>query len=140
MAVASASGLVIGSREPVATANWLSLPKLRGVALVGWSHADDDSEATVADLIDSDRLAWQPLSDKIALPSGDIVLFHAASLGAEVREVDPCDGPPATIGDAIPFTLKRGRYVLECAVAGGVLDRDPFSCVICRWVPIASAA
>jgi hypothetical protein len=132
-------GLVIGSQDHVGTAQWLRLPETPGVALIGWSYAREGSESMVVDLLRGDRLAWHRFRRRIELSNGDLVLFHAASAGEEVRELDTFGEGYAVIGDGIPFRLEPGTYAIESVEVGGDLDHDPVGCVICRWIPLGGA-
>jgi hypothetical protein len=138
--VGSGFGLVIGSQDHVGTANWLQLPERRGAALVGWNYADDVSMERVADLLRGDALPWRRFRRRMGLSNGDLILFHAASAGEEVRELDTFGEGYAVIGDGIPIRLGPGDYAIESVEVGGDLDRDSFGCVICRWVPLAGTA
>ncbi|HVA45061.1 MAG TPA: Imm21 family immunity protein [Pirellulales bacterium] len=128
-------GLVIGAQDHIGTANWLVLTDQPVAALVGWSYGDDDSEAMVIELLRKEALPWRRLPCTIALSHGDVVLFHAASRGEELRELSSADGY-AVIGGCVPLRLDPGHYMLEVLEAGGNLDHDSFGCVICRWVHV----
>jgi hypothetical protein len=132
-------GLVVGAQDHVHPCNWLWLPESGGVALVGWSYAEDGSKAQIVELLRAESSEWQPLSRKVGLSNGDLVLFHAACNGEEVQELETFGEDYAVIGDGIPFRLRPGGYILEVMEVGGDLDNDPFGCVICRWVPLGRA-
>ena len=127
-------GLVIGSQDHVSAAQWLRLPESRGIVLVGWSYAEDGYRSMVVDLLRGGRVTWHRIRRKMELLNGDLVLFHAASAGEEVRELHSFGDGCAAIGDGMPVRMERGTYAIESAEVGGDLDRDPIGCVACRWI------
>jgi hypothetical protein len=129
-------GLVLGSQDHVSPAQWLRLPGVPGIALVGWSYACDGSASTVVDLLRGARLAWRRFRRRAGLSNGDLVLLHAASTGEELREPNTFGDGYAVIGDGVPVRLEPGLYAIESATVGGDLERDPIGCVICRWIPL----
>jgi hypothetical protein len=129
-------GLVLGSQDHVSPAQWLRLPEVPGIALVGWCYGPEDSESTVVDLLRHARLTWRRFRRRVELSNGDLVLFHAASNAEELRELNTFGDGYAVIGDALPVRMEPGVYAVESTAVGGDLDRDPIGCVICRWIPL----
>lgn len=133
--IGTGSGLVIGAQEHLYPVQWVDLPEMGGVALVGWMWGDDDVEDEVAALLLHHGPQWRCLNPRINLPGGELVLLHAASSGSDVDEIETFGELQAMIADAIPMRLEPGAYRLEIQEAGGELNEDSFGCLLCRWLP-----
>ncbi len=134
--VGTGFGLVIGAQDHIVTAHWLRLPEQQGCVLVCWSYADDGAPRKIYRQLQNHQLTWCQFRQKAQIASGNLVLFHAASPGNQIRELDPFReiNEYAVIGDALPIRLEPGEYAMELVEVGGNLELDPMGCILCRWV------
>lgn len=100
---------VIGAQEGLGTAQWLHSPDGQ-LFLVGCAFADDDVDDKLQPLLDDEHATWIPLG-RTAVPSGKLLLFHAACQLVDLT-IDP-DRDFAVIGDAISAVVEPGVYVVE---------------------------
>lgn len=129
LTIGGATGLVFGAHG--GTAWWLRTPS--GITcLIGAVFGAPASEASLVDLVDrsaaSTDESWRVLGT-MEVPSGTLLLLHAASEGATVT-VDPPAGD-AFIEDALSAQLWAGRYEVsyrEVSPEGGRYH-------VVRWRP-----
>lgn len=139
ISVGPGTGLVMGAQDHVYPAQWLSLPEMPGIFLVGWSFGDEDSESYLVDHLRTAGPSWARSPRRMTLGDGGLILFHAATDGEGVRELTPYGEGRAVIGDGIPIRLDPGDYAVDLLEVGGDLERDSLGCSVCRWVPLNAA-
>ena len=126
--------------EMIYVAQWLRLADQPGAVFVGWESGGDDepSQDWLEFRLSQADVPWQPRSWRMNVPSGVLLLAHAAGPAAGVRLTPP--ERPACVGDVVPVGIKPGRYALATAT----LEERPYEgvvyrCVLCGWFPIATA-
>lgn len=128
--VGNALGIVVGSCEHVATAQWL-VAGSDEACVVGWFYGDEDSEPAL--LRAYPRLAsdvWQPVAEGVPV-SGDLLLLHAGDSGTETAVWSPGEAVDFVgIGDAVPANVSSGAYDVSWRIEKLA---EIAQCVLCRW-------
>lgn len=122
-------GVVVGAAEGVGTASWLHSPDGQ-LFLVGCVFADDNIDDKLQRLLSDEHATWIPLG-RTAVPSGKVLLFHAACRLSDPA-IDP-DRDVAVIGDALSVVVPTGDYTIE---AREVIMPDIALFNVVRWTRV----
>jgi len=102
---------------------------------VGAVFGDTETDRRLADLLTKDSIdSWVTLG-VMDVPSGRLLLFHAACAGADLT-LDPAR-EVAVIGDGVTQALAPGRYALA-SVEVGLGNEALYNLV--RWSPYPESA
>ena len=105
-------GIVLGGDQT--NAAWLRPPQSDAFLIVRLIYANDTSEAKILGLYEGRRDEdWVRLGSTLDAEHGELLLFHAASVGLEVEEKLGSSGEVIVIGDAIPYHAGSGSYTVD---------------------------
>jgi hypothetical protein len=103
--------ITVGRGYSEVSARWLrTLPERRDY-LLALLAADRGAEPAIAAFVRQlPDAAWHDLALRLRVPDEDLLLFHAGTNGAWVREVGP--DQPATLGEGVAWRIPAGTYAL----------------------------